>query len=546
MSPPAFKSYGSGVTLMATAPRVLGPVLAALLGTACAGTTPATSDDRSGAGGRGDVSGTSTAAAGDQRGAGACVPGSGTDHPVGPGQKHAKLADVPWARLGPGDTVRVHHRAEPYHEKIMVSGRGRADAPIKVCGVRGPKGELPIIDGANAVTPPGLEFPYDGHQVRGLVIIGKRHSAPYREQPEHIVIDGLEIRNAAAPHRFIDRAGKDTPFSNNAAGIFLQRGDHITIRNCAVHDNGNGLFLGTSGSEELSHDVLIEGNHIYSNASPTEWYEHNVYNEVSGVVFQFNRFGPPKSGDRGTLGANIKERSAGVVIRYNWIEDGAHLIDLVDSQEAREPNVKDPAFHESWVYGNVLIRGREPNGSMVHYGGDSGIFETYRKGTLHFFNNTVVVKNARYPEWQSTQVFEISTNDEKLDMRNNAVVTEVRPTDTKPVVLLGARDGVIAGDATLANNWLSEGVAALDGFPGKPYDRKAKVTGFEASLRGADAGFQVGDTIEPWPKATSALAGKGAAIAGRHPLAMQYLLHGKGEPRPAEAALTIGAFAARP
>jgi len=427
----------------------------------------------------------------------------------------------------------------------MIGGQGKPGAPIKVCGVRGPNGELPVLDGDGATTPEGLEFPYDGHQVRGLVIIGKRHSAPYREQPSHIVVEGLEVRNAAAPKRFSDRAGKDTAWAENAAGIFLQRGDHITIKGCVVRDNGNGLFLGTAGSEELSHDVLIEGNFIHSNASPTKWYEHNVYNEVSGVVFQYNRFGPPKSGDRGTLGANIKERSAGVVIRYNWIEDGAHLIDLVDSQEAREPNLKDPAFRESWVYGNVLIRGREANGSMVHYGGDSGLFDTYRKGTLHFFNNTVVVKNARHPEWQSTQVFELSTNDEKLHMRNNAIVTEVPPTDTRPVMLLGARDGVVAGDATLAHNWLATGVAALDGFPGKPYERKAKVTGFEASLRGADPGFRVGDELEPWPSAGSALSGKATPVAGAHPLTMQYLMHGRGEPRPAEAPPTIGAFATR-
>ncbi|MBK6519857.1 MAG: hypothetical protein IPG04_38430 [Polyangiaceae bacterium] len=31
---------------------------------------------------------------------------------------------------------------------------------------------------------------------------------------------------------------------------------------------------------------------------------------------------------------------------------------------------------------------------MVHYGGDSGMLDTYRKGTLHFFNNTVVVENS--------------------------------------------------------------------------------------------------------------------------------------------------------
>ncbi len=480
------------------------------------------------------------------RAGGPCEPGSGTDHPVGPGKEYERIGDVPWERLRAGDTVRIHHRAEPYREKIMVGGVGRADAPIRVCGVRGPNGELPVIDGDGATTRPSMEYPYEGHQVRGLVVIGKPHSAPYRQQPEHIVIEHLEIRNAAEGKSFVDRKGNKTPWAGNAAGVFLQRGSHVTIRGCNIHDNGNGMFLGTMGSEELSQDVLIEANHIHSNASPKDWYEHNVYNEVSGVVYQYNHFGPPKKGDRGTLGANIKERSAGVVIRYNWIEDGAHLIDLVDSQEARDPNVKDPAFHESWVYGNVLVRGKEASGSMVHYGGDSGLYDTYRKGTLHFHHNTVIIKNAAHPDWQSTQLFELSTNDEKLDMRNNVVWAEAKPTDTRPVVLLGARDGVVSGVAELSGNWLSDGVAAFDGFPGKPYQRKATLTGIEASLRGSDPGFADKTKLELWPAAGSALLGKGAAIPGdRHPVGMQYVLHGKAEQRPAATPPTIGAFGER-
>ncbi|MBL9025100.1 MAG: right-handed parallel beta-helix repeat-containing protein [Myxococcales bacterium] len=474
-----------------------------------------------------------------------CVPGTGSDYTVGPGQKYRSLAEVPWAQLGPGDTVRIHHRPEPYHEKIMVGGVGRADAPIKVCGVRGPSGELPVLDGDGAKTQEGLEFPYDGHQVRGLVIIGKRHSDPYREQPEHIVIEGLEIRNANRTKRFFDRHGKETKWAENAAGIFLQRGDHVTIRGCVVHDNENGLFLGTAGAEELSHDVLLEGNHVYGNASPTDWYEHNVYNEASGVVIQYNHFGPPKRGPNGTLGANIKERSAGVVIRYNWIEDGAHLIDLVDSQEARDPNLKNPAFHESFVYGNVLVRGKEASGSMVHYGGDSGLYDTYRKGTLHFHHNTVIVQNGSHGEWQGTAVFELSTNDEKLDMRNNVVFAESAPTPNRPVALLGARDGVISGDATLLGNWLSTGVNAFDGIPGKMHDRRGKVAGFDASLFGADPGFADLAKLDLSPGPSSALRGKAGRLEGKHAVLMQYVRHGRAEARPAETPASIGAFAAR-
>ncbi|OJY15891.1 MAG: hypothetical protein BGO98_24845 [Myxococcales bacterium 68-20] len=477
---------------------------------------------------------------------GDCAPGSGRDHPVGPGQKYTTIGDVPWEKLEAGDTVRIHHRPEPYKEKFMVGSVGTKDAPIRVCGVKGPKGELPVIDGDGATTRPSLEYPYDGHQPRGLVFIGHRRSSPWLEQPSHIVIEGLEIRNAEPTRAFFDKNGQRTAWPELAAGIFVQRGSHITIRGCHVHSNGNGLFIGSGGGDELTQDVLIEGNHVHGNASPKNWFEHNVYNEASGVVYQFNRFGPPRKGPEGYLGGNIKERSAGVVIRYNWIEDGAHLIDLVDSQEARDRNLPDPAFHESWVYGNILVRGGQASGSMVHYGGDSGLLETYRKGTLHFFHNTVLVLNGSHEEWQTTAVFELSTNDQRLDMRNNVIATEVPSVPRRPTVLLGARDQVVAGIADLSGNWIAEDVSGFEGFAGKEPKRMAVLNGLDRALRGADPMFADLAKLDLRPSASAPLNGKGVGIApGMHAVTMQYVKHGRGEPRPKEDPPTPGALGSR-
>jgi hypothetical protein len=495
----------------------------------------------------GGVAGTMSSAAASGAPLGPCThTGSGSDYPVGPGQKFASLGDVPWENLGAGDTVRIFARAEPYHEKFMVGGVGRKDAPIRVCGVPGPSGELPVIDGDGATTRASLDFPYDGHQPRGLVIVGKKHGDPWKQQPEHIVIEGLEIRGAAPPRSFKDKTGKETPWPPLAAGIFVQRASHVVIRGCVVHDNGNGLFVGTGGGEELTRDVLIEGNYVYGNGSATDYYEHNVYNEASGVVYQFNRFGPPRSGAQGVLGANIKERSADVVVRFNWIEDGAHLIDLVDSQEARDPNLADPKFHESWVYGNVLIRGEKPSGTMVHYGGDSGVLETYRKGTLHFFQNTVVVSNASYPDYQSTGVFELSTNDESLDAKNNVFYAEAKPVPFVPVALLGARDGVVSGKATLAGNWISTGIRATDGMPGKEPKTVAEVAGFDASTFGAEPGFVDAGKLDLVPKAGAAIVAKGVKLdMGAHVVDHEYVPHGKGAARPPAEPPTLGAYEPR-
>ena len=311
--------------------------------------------------------------------------GNGVDYAVGPGQAYASLNDVPSELLTGGDTIRVHYREEPYREKLMLGGQGTEDQPIRVCGVPGPNGELPILDGDGATTRPEADFPYDGHQERGVLVVGHRNGDPYEEMPGPFVIESLAVRGGRPSNEFTDAAGGTRVYSEAVAGIFVQRGEGITIRGCQVYDNANGLFVGTSGGEEGTYDVLIEANYVGGNGTPGSDRQHNVYNEASGVVHQFNYYAPlhPEAG-----GTNIKERSAGVVIRYNYVEGGSHLLDIVDAQEAKDWSVGQPEFHQTWVYGNVLWR-PGLNGSAVHYGGDSEEYEDYRKGTLYFYHNTL-------------------------------------------------------------------------------------------------------------------------------------------------------------
>src|SRR5207245_3371648 len=85
----------------------------------------------------------------------------------------------------------------------------------------------------------------------------------------------------------------------------------------------------------------------------------------------------------------------------------------------------DPRYRETFVYGNVLI---EPdaagNRQIAHYGGDSGATANYRKGTLYFYNNTLVSTRT-----DRTTLLRLSTNEEACDFRNNiAYVTAVGNT----------------------------------------------------------------------------------------------------------------------
>src|SRR5437868_10115516 len=62
----------------------------------------------------------------------------GPEYNVGPGQAFARLADVPWEDLAPGDTVRVFWREAPYNEKLLINRTGTAAKPIRIVGMPGP------------------------------------------------------------------------------------------------------------------------------------------------------------------------------------------------------------------------------------------------------------------------------------------------------------------------------------------------------------------------------------------------------------------------
>jgi len=123
----------------------------------------------------------------------------------------------------------------------------------------------------------------------------------YKFKPGYVLIQGLELRNAAPPHGFTDGAGKARKYMRNAAAIFVERGEHVVIRNCTVHSSGNGIFVASGrDAPSLSRDITIEGSYIHGNGNVGSDRQHNAYTEAAGMVFQYNRFGPPRAGSRPT------------------------------------------------------------------------------------------------------------------------------------------------------------------------------------------------------------------------------------------------------
>ncbi|MBI5546664.1 MAG: right-handed parallel beta-helix repeat-containing protein, partial [Deltaproteobacteria bacterium] len=213
---------------------------------------------------------------------------------VGPGQPLAGLNEVPWESLGPGDTVLLHWRSTPYKEKFVLCRQGTEAQPIVVRGVRGPGGERPIIDGDGATTRAALNF---WNEDRGVIKIGGAN-APADTMPRWIVLEGLDVTSGRPPFSFTGRNGL-TDYAKNAAALYVEKGENITIRDCVIRDSGNGLFCGSQ-----TRDLLVEGNELRDNGIEGSFYEHNNYTAAVGITFQFNLFRPLRTGCGGN---NLKD-----------------------------------------------------------------------------------------------------------------------------------------------------------------------------------------------------------------------------------------------
>jgi len=453
----------------------------------------------------------------------ALLPASATaaTYEVGPGHPYAAIGEVPWESLLPDDLVLIHWRSSPYREKWVIGRSGAPGAPITVRGVPGPNGERPVIDGNGALTRPALDY---WNEDRGLIKVGGS-SVPSDPMPGHIVIEGLEVRSARPPYTFTDDSGSPGAYLDNAACIHVERGENVTIRDCELQDCGNGLFVSSSDSH-VSRRILVEGNYIHDNGIDGSIYHHNNYTAALGITFQHNRFGPLRPG---CLGNNLKDRSGGLTIRYNWIEGANRQLDLVDAEDSALIR-SDPRYAATHVYGNVLIETEgSGNRQVTHYGGDSGSTDHYRKGTLHFYNNTVVSYRT-----DRTTLLRLSTNDERCDARNNLVYLAEAGGDTLSLL---AESGVL----DWSHNWLEPGwVVSFDGgFNGTLNDDGTSAHGTDPRfLHEAGQDFRL-DPASPCIDRGTALH---PAVLPDHDLVRQYHKHQSGEGRPAVGPLDAGAF----
>ena len=396
-----------------------------------------------------------------------------TTYHVGPTYPKTKLNQVPWNTLGAGDVVNIHYDVNPYKEKFLISTSGTLANPIKIIGIAGPNGEKPIIDGDHANAISG-QICYSATQPYGLIFIepgldanGNCPMGAYGPIPHDIIIDGLEIRNAHPTSTYSVDGGSQVNYSSFSCGIYAERVQNLTVRNCNFNHCGLGLFINSKyGTHALSKNILIEKNYFTQNGVVGDGHDHNSYVEAENVIYQYNFY------DHlvwGSYGASLKDRSAGNIIRYNWIvaSDG-HAIQIPEAQGGLGYLDQLPSYKQTFVYGNVIFNGIKGAARIVRYGGDQGIYANYRQGTLYFYNNTVINEGNKYgvpdARWQ-TSLFLLADSGEvgnvpisdKVDCRNNVIYNTVATSGQNPSTFcLMSTD--LTGMVNMTNNWLSPGI----------------------------------------------------------------------------------------
>jgi hypothetical protein len=384
-----------------------------------------------------------------------------------------RLSEINWANLKAGDVVRVPYRKEPYRERLVLSARAPNTNPIKIIGLPGPNGEKPHICGTNATTDPQFRVGYAPMETLGLIQIYWLAGQPFGTRPGGWWIEGFQISGATydQPDRSLKGAmGNAIQWSTDSSGIYSALGDGLTVKNCDIFNNGNGIF--TADANETT-DVLIEGNTFFDNgrAGANNYLCHSTYIQAAKVVYRNNHY---QSLRATSPGGGLKDRSADVLIEGNRIEGGKRFIDLSSWQADTTLRKALPNARRVIVRNNILdMRVGDSIGFVyIEEGRGEGV-------DLELLNNTFVSIRDQSESYYVRVIWSESTQSEVVKATGN-IFASMPLTAGKPRSDLRIFDVGPKCRMTLGPNWTT-------GF--NLYNSTGKVTGMEKVVGSGDPGF---------------------------------------------------------
>lgn len=393
----------------------------------------------------------------------------GTTYHVGDGQAYAELGAVPWGSLVACDQVLIHYRSTPYRSIVYLPVRGAANRFITIRGVLGPNGERPIIDGDGAVDPAssGLN-PNGGYTRGGLFVMGL--AAGNNRKSGYLHITGLAFRNAR-PNYNISAGGSSVAWGTFTSAIYAAPVEQMAVTNCEFSNNSMGIFVNsTNGESAQSRGLLIANNYFHDNGISGNFSVHHSYTEAIGSVYEYNYFGPMVSGSGGD---GVKERSAGVIFRYNHFAGGTYMISLRDPESNEEyesaatDTQGDLLIKHAFVYKNRFVSGPATSVVVGHGDGTFGRGAGNRFGNLFFYGNEVVSRH----DWDgltnhAAPLFQLLNTDTVTTVRayNNLFYATSATTGGTPSPLaLFAGQGLADFQSNWINNFINNSGSGFNG-----------------------------------------------------------------------------------
>ena len=248
---------------------------------------------------------------------------------------------MPRPRPQPGDVILIYPRegGQPY-EKTAVFVRQK---DLTFRGVP--------AKGAKYVKISGKGFDYSG--------AGSTPRAIFQFNPgtDGCALEGFEL---SAAHND----------SHNGAGVRINQANHVTVRNCSIHDNDMGIMSNGDGSLTAAVNQRIEHCEIHHNGDPADpGYNHNLYLGGTSVTLRFCEV------HHSLTGHNVKSRAHHTRVEYCYIHDSANReFDLVDAADTAQPD------SHAVLLGNVIVKDPQcaGNRTAIHFGQDGGKSTTAR------------------------------------------------------------------------------------------------------------------------------------------------------------------------
>lgn len=336
------------------------------------------------------------------------------DLAVGPEQPFTRIEEA-LTRAVAGDTILVYPRPDnqPYDRVALNVSQQR----ISIKAVRMDRKERIPLSGQ------GYDYSGWGTTPRAIVQFSQGSDGSY--------LEGFEL--FAAHNR-----------TRNGAGIRIDRANHITIRDCTIHDNDMGIMSNGDGTAQKAVNQRIEGCLIYANGDLNQpGYSHNLYLGGTSVTLVGSEI-------HGSLtGHNIKSRAHRTVIMACYIHDSANReLDLVDAEGDTDiPN------SNVVLAGNIIVKSKASSGNrqVIHFGRDG---DSQRNGTLFLIHNNIITPFG-------APVIHLSSPLAKVQMFNT-IVWDSSQTGKQQVLAetVDTPDNqkIISG----GGNWLSGSFAGMD------------------------------------------------------------------------------------